>query len=397
MAEKSSKIVLSVDPGFDSSKVTYEGGETFKIPKEVVEVTGMSGLFIGAKSNDYIKVSYIEGKEHLVGAYAARFLNEAQQDERAGANEKATIADTYATFETTDKEIAIMTSAAVALINMAKEGGKGLVLTKNSDGSFDLSCDKADVYISIALPHDAVGTAWGYIKKYIFEEKKFTVELADGIYNVNIKVTDAYGLSQVVVALVGAISDDNGQIDMNGSYLGKDSLPALIIDGGYKTLGKFLFTTVMSVDGGESNQDYAMMNIHEKVAEKLIEEYNRKEMNSRKVKRIMEESGEIPYIKEDGSAGMVDVKALVNEEIEVTCNTMIKEFEEKYNNLLDIKMVLVTGGTGAAYYPIIKKILAGKPWIKVVLTDYEFYGRNISPEYAISVGAFKAAKNKSSR
>ena len=85
------------------------------------------------------------------------------------------------------------------------------------------------------------------------------------------------------------------------------------------------------------------------------------------------------------------------EELCNTCKEMIDAFCERYDKLLKVKTVLVTGGTGTAYYPIIKELLKEKAWINVVLTDYEFYGSKISPEFAIAVGMYKAVYNKYSR
>lgn len=397
VTEKQSNIIVSVDPGFDSVKVCLNGGVLIKIPKEVADITGKSNLFLGPKEASYIKVKYAEGKEHLVGVYAAQYLNEASYDANKGVEEKASIADTFATFETFDKQVLIMSSIGAALITLAKMNSTVVFLNKKGEREFEVNTSQAKLHFGVSLPHDAVDSEWGYINSWLSQAHKFDIELEDGIYHLDIKPESTKKASQVVVALVGAITDDDGNVTKN-ELLNPEQLPALVIDGGMLTLGKFLFTSVKSVDGGESNQTYAMKNVYERVAEIIREDYRRTDITYRKIKRIMEEGCKIPYLKEDGSSGIIEVDKLVNEELEKVCRIMIDELYEEYNDLFDVKTILITGGTGAAYYKIFNAILKKeRPWISVLLTDYEFFGEKISPEFAISVGMYKALFNAISR
>lgn len=389
-------IIIAVDPGFDSVKVVTNNGVMFKVPKEVADVTNKK--FLDAKDDNYIMMHYMEGKEHLVGLSAAKYLNNVVNDAKMGEEAKAEINDTFASFETADMQIRIMTGIAMALIKLAKTDKTVITLKKNEDGSYNVNAGRADIAIGVALPHDIVDDKWSYIQKYLNERQIFDIETNEGLFHIEFEAKTTAKASQVVVALLGAISGEEGIINMNDSLLSNDSLPALVIDGGMKTLGKFLFSKAKSIEDGESNQKYAMINVHEKVAKVIREEYNRPEFTARRVKRVVEEGEMIPYLKEDGSSDKIDVKAMVAKELEVTCREMVDEFYEKYNKLLDIKSVLITGGTGAAYFECLKKILnKERDWVKVVLTDYSFYGKSISPEYGIAVGMFKALYHRENR
>ena len=103
---KEEDVLIAVDPGFADGKVLVNGYYQ-KIPKEVVDITELDeSKFIGNKTGAFLKASYIEGKQHLVGEYAAKFLTE--RNKREGGSESEQIHDTFETFKTTDRRISIM-------------------------------------------------------------------------------------------------------------------------------------------------------------------------------------------------------------------------------------------------------------------------------------------------
>ena len=398
VTEKEKNVIIGIDPGFDSLKVTTTGS-MFKIPKAVAEITGKTNTFLGPRDEDFIQTEFLEGKQHLVGIAAGKYLNESTVDAKSGEEERAIISDSYASFETADMQILIMTGIGMALLNLAKdEKNNSVVYLKDLDSEDGMVCKQinttlAKIYIGVALPHAAVDQEWGYIESWLKGKHEYSFIVGGTKYYVNIETTNLFPTSQVVVALVGAISDDTGKISLKSddALLSKEDLPAIVIDGGYLTLGKFLFTSNKNVDGGESNQDYAMRNIHEKAAAVIREKYGREDITARIVKHVLEEDGNIIYYDNDDIGHKLDIKEIVKDEVRTVCEEMIAEFDAKYNRFANIKAILVTGGTGAVYYEIIKELLGTKrSWVKVVLTDYEFEGKKISPEYAISVGMYKA-------
>ena len=402
--KRNTEIVISTDPGFDSIKVTSENRCMFKIAKEVVDITDKGNLFLGEQDEDFIKISnLIKGKEHLVGVSAAKYLNETKLDENEGAEERALVSDTFATFESIENQVRIMAGIGMALIRLSNNDDNIISLKdiKSEDGVAvkEVVTTQANLHIGVALPHDAVEKEWGYINSWLKGNHTFTIETNGTRYNFNIETNNLYPASQVVVALLGAISDDEGKVNINEGFLTKDECPAIVIDGGYKTVGKFVFTSIQTVSDGESNQEYAMKNIHEKVAKIIQDEYYRPDVNSRMVKRAVEENAELNYLSPDHSkGGTINVKELVETELTNVCQQLLNELMDKYNNLLNIKSILFTGGTGAAYYGTFKKLLKENniTWLdgKVKLTEYKFLGKSISPEYAISVGLYKAIKQK---
>ncbi|MCR4922808.1 MAG: ParM/StbA family protein [Lachnospiraceae bacterium] len=387
IAERDNKIKIAVDPGFDSVKVVING-YAFKFPKEVIDITSLKeNQFIGEKKDSYLKVNYIPGKSHLIGEYAARLLDETGKGRED--LERVSISDTFATFESADKEVLIMGAIAKALIEYAKQDKSEMLVFREGEDGFDLKSGAVDIYVCIALPHDAEEHEWEYISRWLKGEHKYSIETNEGKFNFDIRTDKITHASQVLAALYGVISDDEGRMDKSDEMLSESSLPSIVIDGGYLTLGRARFTSVKIVDGGTSDQKYAMRNIYEAVAKTIREEYGREDITSSNIKRIMENTKTLNY-SVDGKGATLDVSKLVAEESKKTCEALINELKEMYNNLFDIKTLIITGGTGMVYYKEITKLLKDScPWIKVILTDYEFKGEKISPDYAIAVGSYK--------
>lgn len=394
--EKDNRIFVAVDPGFDSIKVIVNG-YYLKFPKEVVDITDVEDAsFVGNKNKSYMKVNYIEGKQHLVGSYAATYLAEQRGEVANGVEESERLHDTFQTFKTVDKQISIMTAIAKGLISYAQNSNDNIVeLIKREDGSYDVNTGISRIYLGVALPHDAVDSSWKYIESWLKGKHEFSLETAEGKYNLNIDTTQSMAGSQVISALYGLLTDDNGvQGETEEGILDESKLPAIVIDGGYLTLGIAHFTSVQLVDDSDSNLTFAMKNIYENVAKTIREKTGRQNITSAFIKQLMKKEDHTLHYRDDNGKGLsLDVGEYVTKETRSVCEAMIKELRRKYDDLFEVKTIVVTGGTGIAYYEHIKDILTDSDWISVLLTDYEFYGEKISPDYAIVVGMFKVLKH----
>ena len=390
--EKDTRIFIAVDPGFDSIKVCVNG-YFLKFPKEVVDITDLEETsFVGKKNKSYMKVNYIEGKQHLVGAYAATYLSEQKGKAANGIEEIERVHDTFQTFTTVDKQILISTAIAQGLVSYAKNSNDNIVsLVKKEDGVYQVNTGISEIYIGVALPHDAVDSSWSYIESWLKEKHSFTFETADAKYELNLDTHRCMSGSQVIAALYGVLTDDIGvQKDVEEGVLNESKLPAIVIDGGYLTLGIAHFTSVQLVDDSDSNLTFAMKNIYENVAKQIREKTGRENITSMFVKQLMKKSDQIIHYREaDGKSQSLDVAKYVAKETRHVCEEMVKELKRKYDELYEVKTIVVTGGTGMAYFEILKELLSDCEWIDVKLTDYEFYGEAITSDFAIVVGMYK--------
>lgn len=389
LREEEKRLVIAVDPGFNATKITVNGLLVLDIPKDIVDITGNMHTMIGEKGDEYYVSRYIAGKEYLVGHNARKLMlekeNQTTQDKVYGA------LNSYKYFETTESDINIMTAIGVALIKYAK-------WTKNNKIKPTLELDNMEdweIFLGIALPHQAVDKVRQNLKMRLAKTHEYSVETKDAIYHLkfSIKEDRCVFISQAIVALLGTTSDENGHLIKGSKAL--DNLPALVIDGGYLTVGIFKFTRVQTVEGAESNTNFAMSNIYERIAEKIKREYGRDNIKSFNIQAILDEGGKIVVMK-DKNTEYVDIKKMVKEEEKAVFQEFIAYINDKYDDLIDIKQVLFTGGTGNIYYKYMKEYVKdhkGHLVDHILLTNYEFYGKEIDPVYAICLGLYKTMRN----
>ena len=400
------RLAIVVDPGYDSTKVIING-IMFNVQNSVVNITGKVDTMIGARKEGFLLSHYIDGSDYLVGKEARKLM--LQKEVREEQLQKREVMDSYLIFTTQDFEINLFSTIALALVRYSdyckkkdvkpaleiQAGDSEEIIKKNK-----AELDKFELVVGVTLPNDAVSGSWSSVKQKLTGTHTCNIETHTGYYGLTFTIKPGYSmpLSQATAALLGAACDDEGYEDEKSVILSK--LPVLVIDAGYKTVGLVKLTTIKMVDQAESNTEFAMGNVHKRVAERVRNEYHRNDIYDFNISAILEDrnsEGEIVYLTEDGNTETVNVKQLVKEETEKVCDELIEYINEKYENLVDIRQILITGGTGAIYYDrIMKYIKEHRKHLadNVILTDYEFLGKKINPIFAIAVGMYKVLLNQ---
>ena len=98
-------ICMSVDAGFNESKVTVNG-LTFRIPSNILDITGKDQYIGNIRKPGYIGTSYVEGAKHLIGEQARMLLSEPEYKKLFAA--KKEMMNSLDKFNTTDSEIHLM-------------------------------------------------------------------------------------------------------------------------------------------------------------------------------------------------------------------------------------------------------------------------------------------------
>lgn len=126
--------------------------------------------------------------------------------------------------------------------------------------------------------------------------------------------------------------------------------PTLVIDGGYYTVGLAHISRGGSVDDSkaESDTNHAMKNVNIAISQ-AISEYRTDIMHYSVEYLLSQGETTLRHIK-DGMVVTVDLADLRGEKTHEVCQDFIRYINQKCNNLLDFKYMLVTGGTGASYY-----------------------------------------------
>jgi hypothetical protein len=253
------------------------------------------------------------------------------------------------------------------------------------------------IHVIVALPHACrnayaptiIGSATG--------THQFSLRCGQGelkFFRYTIRDGDVYTVSQTIAAILGETSDDEGDLDEDKFYYLSNG-PTLVLDGGYYTMGMVVVSRGGSVDEAktESNTSFAMANVNALVAEAVRSK--RPDIHHYAVEYLLsKDEGTIRYM-EDGRAATIDLKKIREEKLAEVCSDLIGYLNQKYDNLLDFRYVLATGGTGASFYEQMLTHYKAANLLDAehfMLTSGLLYGEKHPIEFAIAVGAFKGLK-----
>lgn len=380
------RIIFAMDGGFSGDKMCLNK-DLLQVPFSVVDISNKSQdqWDEAYLNNDYIRGT-VDGRTYLVGQAAKISL---AYD--GGNSEEGREMDAFSTMARYTMDIfkpALEIFIAYGLYWYCTQGS-------GKENGYRLEkLDDYEIIVGNALPHSDVKKLAPIVRDYLIGKKKgrHSVMLKVGDEDeveINYTVSTAFFNSQTSCCLVNEVYDENGQ-KIAGDNL-YDHLPALVIDGGYKTMGKFYMRRDHTVVGGVSNIEYAMLNVNSLVAQKISEKSPG--FKDYMVDERIDNGAVVRYL-EDGVCKEIDVKQVKDEVMKDVVERYIAELLKSHDNLLDVETILIAGGTGAAYFPYIKEYCEKeRSFINVVLAFQEektalngIYG---DPVYAIVAGMYK--------
>lgn len=371
-------LFISIDPGFDTMKVVANG-HTFKFPFNVVE-TDERKMNDYNLQDDFLLYKDEHGITSRVGQYARELIFERKTDIAEG-NQMETFY-TEGRFTSGSFIVGIRTAIALAI---RQEG-----FPSNFNGN---------IYLMIALPHacrdrfapTVIGSAAGshqfYLRAGTERERRYSFHIAE---------QNIFTVSQTIAAILGETSDDFGRIDREKFFYLSNG-PTLVLDGGYYTMGVVELSKSGSVDDNKTESDttHAMRNVNMAVAEKV--QAVRPDVQHYVIEYLLKQNdGKLRYMA-DGKVAMLDLNLLRSEAMTNVCSDFIAHLNQKYNNLLDINYVLITGGTGANFYEQIKDYYVGAGILDsdhLLLSSSKLGGELHPIEFAITIGAYKGLRGK---
>lgn len=398
MARK--ELIVAIDAGFDGCKtcvvgikdnkddqIVPGGGILNNVPFNIQDITEeLSRYGMGKKKNDsFIQCIIGEGKEkktYMIGQNARTYL----MAEERRVKEKATMEAFYSLerFNMDIFGVALNAFLCNSLAHYAKYSAttssvETLVLDELKDW---------DLKVGVALPHKYVDKLSSSVKKILIGEHKLDLIIGEDLpVTFNYKIDEVFYNSQIICALQNEVVDDFG-MDVEGTTV-YDKLPALVIDGGYKTVGEFKFTEDESIVGDDSNMEYAMLNINQAVADK-ISMYTPGYYNYM-IEDLCRKKEIIQYYDNSGVKQDLDVCAIKEKAIKDVSKKYIEHLKSVYNRLLTIKMIIVAGGTGELYYDCINEYCkTEKLNVEVALAGKNgFFAGKCEPVYAVVCGLYK--------
>lgn len=380
---KKKNIIVSIDTGFDGAKIVVNNF-VYHIPLVIQDITNEAETYqLRRIDNDYVRCIK-DGHTYLIGAVARTYLLTDSRNQ-----EKKSIMESFYTMERYNMPIFKVALSAFICYGLARyaEDSKASAEIETFDPS---NIDKWNIKIGVALPHKYVEDLLPSIDDYLHTKQELEIMIGNDIYySFSYDVEQTYFNSQTVALLINEVIDEDGN-DVKGESV-YDNLPALVLDGGYKTFGEFSFAQDQSITGDDSNLDYAMMNINHIVAEEIAK--HTPGHNDYMIDEYCRTGEIIRYENEQHKVESIDVSAVKERVLKEVSQKMIKHLLDKYNGLLRTKMILVGGGTGQAYYPYLKEFCdAERDYLsdKLILAGQKpFHGKIYGPVFAVAIGLYK--------
>lgn len=392
MATKNKLVInLAIDPGFSGCKMVVGNNDYHillpVIPFCILDVTGQEEKYTVLSDKDILYKK--DGHSYLIGEIV----------------KKALLTDTVMSSAKTDYEnfTTNVSRFKTELFNIALEACMAWAL-KNYKDSYESnfkssiyelnSFDNIELHVGVALPHANINDYNEDVYKAVECKHNFTANIGGVEYPVEFAVKKGGSdvASQTIMALLNETMNDVGE-DVSPDVK-EETLPAVVIDAGYHTVGRALLTEALTIEKDGSDTKYAMANVNESVSEEL-KKYNiiySAATIDELYKRGRTLDG-VVYNNGTREEVDVDIVALKDSMVEQNVNLMMDEFCKLYNDFNGIRKIIIAGGSGNMFYRYIIKYFESKGMKRAasrcVLASGKLNGETVEPVMSIAAGMYK--------
>ena len=400
--KKNKIIAIAVDCGYENMKICIND-KLFTFPSYIFPLMPNEEVFTDYNDIIYNECFVDRGAVSYVVGKAAKLL--ISKSIRKGENQEfiSKIKSLNVFLEMEEGGYLIRAAISYALVKYSEKNDIGFTLD---------NLNTFTIYLNLAFPHDLMHKAFGYHVGPLSVNTGINIGIDGNMYSINLNIKQEHisCSSQVLAVFNEIICDRNGAYSISMEKL-LNMLPAVVLDGGYRTQGIATISKDKSllVKDVHSYEKYAMIEVDKETAS-IINDKAR-DNDAVNYKPIMEYDIEsnihskidfIYNIKDsnnDGRKRLVEVK--FSEIKEIRDNILEKNANEYCDFLIDTygignsKTIIVAGGTGAAYFDVIKERVSeySGETINTVLLEDTYDGEVISPVFTIVIGAYKNLMN----
>lgn len=241
------------------------------------------------------------------------------------------------------------------------------------------NCDKT-VFLQTGLPPAYRAMDTDLIIEALAGNHKFSLKLG-GLewtdYDIDLAPENISVIDQPVGSVYCASKRSDGSTvltDGGGTYIDHNTL---VFDGGFGTLDIF---SVMNrvINGTNTFDDLGMRAVFERTAQDILQKY-RMEVHAHTLQRYLAD-GVIPvFDRKAKSTKKQEISSLLKENSRLICEMALDRLDTAYDNLMHYDYLLVTGGTGAAWFDIIKDHYSGFETLSVIAANQN--EKNVPPIY----------------
>lgn len=400
---KSKKILaITVDCGFDGVKICING-KLFTFPSYIFPIMSEDEVMLQS-SKGYDRIIYSEEYSglYVIGNAAKELIN------------RYPVNGEYQELISNSKKLNVFFSMKES-VYLIRSAVSYAIIKYSSDNEIGFNLDDMNlftIYMNLVLPHSIMHRTIKDLRSSLSENTKIklNVNKKDYLINLNIKSEHIGGSSQVLSIFNDLIYDANGKDAYDIEEL-LEMLPAVIIDGGYRTQGLATIKKGASlmVQKVSSYEEYSMIEINKETAKIIndkaienkaidyqpIEEYDIDQNIRQKIDftyRIKDDS--VEFGSRQIHIKFSEIKAIKEQVLEKTakkyCDFLINTYK-----LDSVVTIIIAGGTGAAYYEMIKKHVSEfDDSINIILLEDTCDNELLSPVYTIVMGSYKSLIRK---
>lgn len=193
-----------------------------------------------------------------------------------------------------------------------------------------------------------------------------------------------------------ATAYENGEV----SIMGKDVLKSncVILDIGFGTEDVFAFKAGYK-NAHQTYNDTGMRAVFDEVIKRIKDKHPDANFKVFEFQKYLEEGSATYFDQDTFSQVTVEFDKILDEVNHELCEKSVKRLMRDFDNLLDYKYLIVTGGTGESRFEQIKEMLKGLPKLTVVpgninTQDLSFAYSNVIGYYMLRHAKLKAAEKK---
>ena len=372
-------IKVSLDVGYDGVKIAIEDGNKVMVhryPSELLSsrTKELPEVQLGnAGAEDIIYKAAESSERYAVGALAVRG--------KAGRIGQIDFTDDLRKvgperFQSMQFRILALTSIAAMLVQNGIE-------------------DNIDIDLLVAVPHKYLNHVANDVCKNLSGHHALDMQVGEVKKTVTYNVVNVQTASQAILALVSYAYDSDGNI----CNLEENDYPVLISDCGYGTCGLVVVENGMLIDDtmSESNEEYTMMRVNMNTAA-AINDYIGKQgyYSCQDIEERMSSRRDIDRIARyrsdrTGNYEELDIVSYFKEQLNAVVDSEYNHIQKCFRPER-IRKVLVAGGCGKAFYPVLQSKMTASHMFtenQVVLNIPEYKGVEYNIVYGVAIGGLK--------
>lgn len=242
--------------------------------------------------------------------------------------------------------------------------GFGIGLLANEYGSYE----GRKIVLQTGLPPSYAKTDSPILKGVLKGKHKFEIKIGTGSWckfefelseeNINI-------MPQPLGSIVSLTVDSRGrQIPEREKYL-NNNVNMLIDDAGFGTDDFFNIRNGRNIKGEGTKDEFGMKRVMQETTNEIYKRYG-VEIPVHAIQKYLQKGTFYKFIPEDMAQDEISFADILDEMSRKVCMESIEYMKSTFNYLQDYQYLVVTGGTGAAWFDIIKNYFANMKTLQVI-------------------------------